>query len=352
MNPGVDSLPLNFCSKQTINNKDRDFCSQQTINNKDRKDEKNKNKENGNIIEKHIEEFISDLLLKTFEDRKIISNELKILIKPLGFEIYLPHGEKTLANGVKRTIFLCNNPKKSKNTVNTQNQQEINNDKVFEYRSDCPFYLQFTTDLTGKNYSLTTYVIQHNHPLITTNEMKSINKMSTPIKTTIKDLAGKLKTTKELTEYVNKQHNIKANYHQIYYQENKSYAEEYGNFKDDAKMLLEVCEEDLHLHLGKYKHCLNTDNQLVNFIYSSKEMEEVYRRFNDLLIIDTTFKKNRFNMPMINFVNIDEYGFSKVVAFGFISNEKEESFDWILEQFHGFMTLKPPKIIYTDEDDA
>ena len=40
-------------------------------------------------------------------------------------------------------------------------------------------------------------------------------------------------------------------------------------------------------------------------------------------------------MPMINFVNIDEYGFSKVVAFGFISNEKEESFDWILEQFHG-----------------
>ena len=63
--------------------------------------------------------------------------------------------------------------------------------------------------------------------IIDKNEGKD-HKITSPIKKTIKEFAGKFKNPKELTDYVNKTHKIAASYQQIYYHKSKLYAEKYG----------------------------------------------------------------------------------------------------------------------------
>ena len=82
--------------------------------------------------EKNMDDFINDLKRKTFGNRTILTKELSPLTQALGFDMFLPYGEKVFIDGTKKTIFLCNyNSRKN--------------------GSKCPFYLEFHTDVKGKN---------------------------------------------------------------------------------------------------------------------------------------------------------------------------------------------------------
>jgi len=224
-------------------------------------------------------------------------------------------------------------------------------------KATCPFYMEFLTDNifhnTGFNYTLQSYVSQHNHELkkLGDNEKKT-NKITTPVKDTIKEFAGKFKSSQELTDYVNKKHNLATSYNQIYYHQSRIYAEVYGQANKDCNLLIKTIEDEIQNGICKSNYLVNSENQLTHFIYSSLEMEQIYHHFNDVLIIDTTFKKNRFNMPLINFVSIDNYGFSRIVAFGLTHNEKQDTFEWVLRSFYDIMNHKYAKIVFTDEDDG
>ena len=115
--------------------------------------------------------------------------------------------------------------------------------------------------------------------------------------------------------------------------------------------MLKSVEEEKKAFLCKYQFLLNEENQLTHFIYVSTEMEQIYQKFHDVLIIDTTLKKTRFNLSLMNFVCIDNYGFSRIVAFGLLYNEKQITFEWILSRFCEIMNNIQPQIIFTDEDD-
>jgi len=278
--------------------------------------------------------------MKTFQNHTDLIQQLKSIAFDNGFDIFLPQGEKTLKSGPKKILFLYNH----KN--NTKMEENISQ------RGTCPFYMEFWSDSTGINYTLNSYVSQHNHPLKSDNTKKfKGNRITSPIKKTIQEFSGKFKTPQLLKDYVNKTHNIQAVYHQIYYQEQKLYAEQFGNFREDSNLLINIVRDEKNKFLCNYDFLLNNENQLTHFIYISSEMEKLYQSFSDVVVIDTTLKKNQFNMPVINFVCIDNYGSSKIIAFGLLLNEKQETFELILMRFCDMMNQKQPLIVYTDEDE-
>ena len=78
-------------------------------------------------------------------------------------------------------------------------------------------------------------------------------------------------------------------------------------------------------------------------------MEDTYKRFSDVMILDSTLNTNQFNMPLVNFVVIDNYGKSRIVCIALLSNERQGSYEWLFDSFLKKM-LVAPDLIYIDED--
>lgn len=53
-------------------------------------------------------------------------------------------------------------------------------------------------------------------------------------------------------------------------------------------------------------HKTNEVNQLTHLFYISHEMKKNYTQYHDVVIIDSTFKTNRFNMVLVLIVGVND----------------------------------------------
>ena len=53
----------------------------------------------------------------------------------------------------------------------------------------------------------------------------------------------------------------------------------------------------------------------------------------DCLLLDCTYKTNRFNMPLLNICGVTGNNKTPQFALCFLSGEKEEDYQWALQQF-------------------
>lgn len=91
---------------------------------------------------------------------------------------------------------------------------------------------------------------------------------------------------------------------------------------------------------------------LQNFCFMTKRMQNLYSHFNDIIVMDTTHKTNRFGMPLLDIIIINNMGQSCTVFIAFLKNQKYETFLWSLQQFKNGIDSQSPKIILTDEEEA
>ena len=65
----------------------------------------------------------------------------------------------------------------------------------------------------------------------------------------------------------------------------------------------------------------------------SKRMKDMVNYFSDVLIIDTSHKINRFNLPLLDIVCINNLGKTTTVFLGLMGDQTYQTFSWILEKF-------------------
>ncbi|XP_021746804.1 uncharacterized protein LOC110712643 [Chenopodium quinoa] len=79
---------------------------------------------------------------------------------------------------------------------------------------------------------------------------------------------------------------------------------------------------------------------------------EDYRIYGDVLVFDTTYRTNRYNLICAPFVSINNHWHNCMFACAFIGNKKTDSFVWLLETFLKAMENRTPTSIFTDQDQA
>jgi hypothetical protein len=98
------------------------------------------------------------------------------------------------------------------------------------------------------------------------------------------------------------------------------------------------------------------ENRHVSAVFLSHQSSiENLRRNPYVLIMDCTYKTNRYNMPLCNIIGLTPQGGTSYVAFGFLSDEWEGSFHYILgclADLYIFLRLQPPAAVVTDKYDA
>lgn len=73
-----------------------------------------------------------------------------------------------------------------------------------------------------------------------------------------------------------------------------------------------------------------------------------YERYGDVLVFDTTYRLNRYDMPFGIFVGVNNNGQSTIFGGALLRNETEETFNWLFKSF--VSVLKAPVSILTDQD--
>ncbi|KAK2369948.1 protein FAR1-RELATED SEQUENCE [Trifolium repens] len=78
----------------------------------------------------------------------------------------------------------------------------------------------------------------------------------------------------------------------------------------------------------------------------------LFNTFPSVLLMDSTYKTNRYGRPLFEMVGSTSTGLTFNVAFAFLTNEKEENFTWALQHCRSLLRSEAvgPKVTVTDRD--
>ena len=77
-----------------------------------------------------------------------------------------------------------------------------------------------------------------------------------------------------------------------------------------------------------------------------------YDCFGDVVVFDTTYRTNKYNLVYTPFVGINHHWNNLMFGCAFLLDETTTSFEWIFSIFLELMGNKPLKTIVTDQDQA
>jgi hypothetical protein len=92
--------------------------------------------------------------------------------------------------------------------------------------------------------------------------------------------------------------------------------------------------------------------RLQRLFWMNPVQRELYLRYRDVVLNDSTAQTNRFNMPLNTFVVVDTNGKSRMVGCALISSETTDDYEWILRSLLEAGEGLAPAVIIVDEDPA
>ena len=167
----------------------------------------------------------------------------------------------------------------------------------------------------------------------------------------LKELRSVSDDTRAITDSLNKTFNKKFDISTIWYQLKKLKDMEYGYLTNDATNLVQLLEKDRNERGIAFSKELDSNGNLTHFYFMTNRMKTLANKFIDVLIIDASHKTNRFGMPLLDIVTVDNLGKTCTVFIALLKSQKYEEFKWALESFKSNLS-NSPKVIFIDEEEA
>ena len=101
-----------------------------------------------------------------------------------------------------------------------------------------------------------------------------------------------------------------------------------------------------------YDFELDEDGHLNRLFWCDSQSRQDYDDFGDVVVFDSTYKMNRYGMPFIPFVGLNNHRKTTVFACAIVSDETEATYTWLLQTFLKAMCQKMPRSVITDADAA
>lgn len=119
-----------------------------------------------------------------------------------------------------------------------------------------------------------------------------------------------------------------------------------GSDAEEAlEFLKEMCIKDDMMY---WKHTVNEDGTLQHLFWCDGVSRMDYTVFGDVLAFDATYKKIRYNTPLVIFSGVNHHNQSVIFGSAIVGDETEESYVWLLKTFAEAMEGKLPVSIITD----
>jgi hypothetical protein len=105
---------------------------------------------------------------------------------------------------------------------------------------------------------------------------------------------------------------------------------------------------------SNFYHALDLDDELHvrNVFWVDARSRVAYESFHDMIIFDTIYLINKYDMSFAPFIGINHHGESIILGCGLLSGENTDSFVWVFRQWLQSMYGIAPKVIITDQCQA
>ncbi|XP_074266754.1 protein FAR1-RELATED SEQUENCE 5-like [Silene latifolia] len=120
----------------------------------------------------------------------------------------------------------------------------------------------------------------------------------------------------------------------------------------DASTLVELLTKCQYEDPGFFFRLkFGADGRLCHVFWRDSMMKEDYLLYHDVLMFDTTYRTNKYNLICGPLIGINNHWSNIMFGFAFISNEQDESFEWLFKAFNESMGEDVrPVTIFTGQD--
>jgi hypothetical protein len=94
------------------------------------------------------------------------------------------------------------------------------------------------------------------------------------------------------------------------------------------------------------------NNNLTRIMWMTPKQIDLWLLYSDVIICDTTFGTNKYNMSLMLFIGVDNRNRSRLISQALIRDERQESFSWVLEGLKKATNNTTPRVIFSDADFA
>jgi hypothetical protein len=117
------------------------------------------------------------------------------------------------------------------------------------------------------------------------------------------------------------------------------------NGRSPLQALLDTFKEEEY----RYKYQCNNENQITHLFFAHPTSVQLTRRYPTVLLMDCTYKTNRYRMPLLHVVGMTSFNTTFTSCMVFLNEEKENDYIWALdcvaELFEG---IDMPSVVTTD----
>ncbi|XP_052147374.1 protein FAR1-RELATED SEQUENCE 5-like [Oryza glaberrima] len=99
-----------------------------------------------------------------------------------------------------------------------------------------------------------------------------------------------------------------------------------------------------------FKYTTDEEGRLSNVFWADAESRLDYAAFGGVVIFDSTYRVNKYNLPFIPFIGVNHHRSTTSFGCGILSNESINSYCWPLETFLEAMRQVHPKSLIIDGD--
>ncbi|CAN1345351.1 Protein FAR1-RELATED SEQUENCE 5 [Linum perenne] len=100
------------------------------------------------------------------------------------------------------------------------------------------------------------------------------------------------------------------------------------------------------------EYTLNEENMLEKVFWADSMSIADFACFGEILEFDATYKKIKYNLPLVIFSGINQHFRTCVFGCAFMQHEREENYRWVLNTLSKAMGGKKPGFVITDGDRA
>lgn len=226
-----------------------------------------------------------------------------------------------------------------------------NRDTIFKSkRIKCPFRFNATKTIKQGGWGVKVQNGRHNHPLLTTDlGAKYFGRLKKVEKTIVNEYVDLDVTPKNTLIFLLKKDPKNATTIGHVYRQRHHYRKSRKGPRTDPQELMRLIEE--HNYLCWSRKVGGTEI-ISDLMWAHPTSIKLLRLFPKVLILDATYKTNKYYLPLLQIIGVTNTEMSFQVAFAFLGHELSHHFTWALEQLKGVCELHfiHPEIFLTDRE--
>ncbi|KAF3677085.1 hypothetical protein T459_17048 [Capsicum annuum] len=256
---------------------------------------------------------------------------------------------KNRNNEITRCLFLCSYEGQSDKLSPFQEMKR----QRLEYRCGCLARIKFK--ISNDMWKVCEFNDVHSHPMIEGNLrhfIQSGRKLTSATKNILGSMVEAGIRTKKAIRYLQKEAGgikntefIEQDAHN-FIQAHKRNIISGGDAQALINHFMHLQSEDSNFF---YSFQVDEDGRFCNFFWRDSISRMHYECFGDVIIFDTTYRTNKYNMICATFVGVNNHWKNIFFGCAFLCDETTSYFTWLFQAFLKGMGEKTPTTIFTDQ---